>query len=42
MRSDKIIEFDGEDWKETGQLPVARYAHAVAKVDVANFVGFCK
>jgi len=39
--SAKIIEFDGEDWKETGQLPVARESPAVVKVDVANYLGFC-
>ena len=42
MASGKILEFDGKDWKVTGQLPVARDSHAVAKVDVANFLGFCK
>jgi len=42
VASGKILEFDGKDWKETGQLPVARDSHAVAKVDVANFLGFCK
>jgi len=40
--SAKIIEFDGEDWLETSQLPLAREDHAVAKVDATNFLGFCK
>ena len=38
---DEILVFDGEDWKEVGQLKNPRDRHAVTKIDMSNMVGFC-
>ena len=40
MRSE-IMEFDGEDWKEIGQLLQPRACHAVTMIDITTSIGFC-
>jgi len=37
----EILAFDGEDWKEVGQLQKPRYDHAATKIDMTNLMGFC-
>ena len=37
----EILAFDGEDWKEVGQLEKARYYHAATKIDITDIMGFC-
>ena len=37
----EILVFDGEDWKEVGQLQKARDMHAATKIDITNIMGFC-
>merc|ERR1719186_135094 len=37
----EILAFDGEDWKEVGQLQKPRYDHAATKIDITNLMGFC-
>jgi len=38
----EILAFDGEDWKEVGQLQEARYRHAATRIDITKFIDFCK
>lgn len=40
LRSE-ILTFEGEDWKEVGQLQIARAMHAVTKIDTTDIMRFC-
>ena len=37
----EILAFDGEHWKEVGQLQEARYSHAATKIDITHLMDFC-
>ena len=37
----EILAFDGEDWKEVGQLQEARKDHAATKIDINKLKDFC-
>ena len=37
----EILAFDGEHWKEFGQLQEARYSHAATKIDITDLMDFC-
>ena len=37
----EILAFDGEDWKEIGELHEARENHAATKIDATNIIEFC-
>merc|ERR1719427_2482067 len=37
----EILAFDGEDWKEVGQLQEARYMHAATMLDITDLMDFC-
>ena len=37
----EILTFDGEDWKEVGNLKSARSYHAATKIDITDIMGFC-
>ena len=38
----EILAFDGEDWKEVGQLQKARFRHAATKIYITDIKEFCK
>ena len=37
----EILVFDGEHWKEVGQLEEARYSHAATKIDITDLMDYC-
>ena len=37
----EILAFDGEDWKEVGQLQEARHGHAATNIDITDLMDFC-
>merc|ERR1719186_698023 len=37
----EILAFDGEHWKEVGQLQEARSSHAATKIDITDLMDFC-
>eukprot|EP00090_Calanus_glacialis_P028065 TRINITY_DN4486_c0_g1_i1.p1 TRINITY_DN4486_c0_g1~~TRINITY_DN4486_c0_g1_i1.p1 ORF type:complete len:136 (-),score=25.92 TRINITY_DN4486_c0_g1_i1:90-461(-) len=37
----EILVLDGEDWRQVGQLKMARRNHAATMIDTASFMEFC-
>ena len=37
----EILVLDGEDWREVGELHIARGKHAATMIDTASFMEFC-
>ena len=37
----EILVLDGEDWREVGELQIARGKHAATMIDTASFMEFC-
>ena len=37
----EILVLDGEDWRQVGELQIARAAHAATMIDTASFMEFC-
>ena len=37
----ELLVFDGEHWKEVGQLQKVRDSHAATKIDITDLMDFC-
>eukprot|EP00090_Calanus_glacialis_P028069 TRINITY_DN4486_c0_g1_i5.p1 TRINITY_DN4486_c0_g1~~TRINITY_DN4486_c0_g1_i5.p1 ORF type:complete len:135 (-),score=20.09 TRINITY_DN4486_c0_g1_i5:90-458(-) len=37
----EVLVLDGEDWREVGQLKIARVEHAATMIETASFMEFC-
>ena len=37
----EVLVLDGEEWRQVGQLQIARNYHAATMIDTASFMEFC-